>query len=69
MNAATQSVESVLRCQANAVPARMLARAAGMPLEDAYAELVALEGRGVARTVAQCGEWVWQIVPGTRRNQ
>jgi len=63
------AVHQVLASSAHALPALQIARLAGVQIEDAYAELVALEGRGVARTVPQCGEWVWQIVPGTRRNQ
>ena len=57
------AVESVLRVTPIALPAPVIARRAGVEIEQAYAELVAMEGRGAAKVEPCRGEWLWRLVP------
>jgi len=57
------AVHQVLAASAHALPALQIARLAGVQIEDAYAELVALEGRGAAKVEPCRGEWLWRLVP------
>jgi hypothetical protein len=43
----------ILREHATPLPALLIARRLGKPIEDVYAELVAAEARGEARVVVQ----------------
>lgn len=61
------AVEFVMTVTPIALPAETIARRAGVEIEQAYAELVSMEGRRVAEVVPCRGEWLWRLVPMVAR--
>lgn len=49
----TSDVARVLAESAHALPAATVAKRAGLPVEFAYADLVTLEARGIARVIVR----------------